>query len=258
MNSTMATSLIPSLTILPSHPPFSFSPSMLNAQRPTFLKSLCANPSPPSSPPTYATRPQRLTSFLFKAFTFLIVGSSVGQRKHLIFSRVVLISNAFVCMIVCVMAVLRASKSLRPILSVSEMRVDDVFDSDCAIELFTPKLQSFSYCDSHLYNFSAKVSLSQVEKVDIVINCLTKDTNLSLRLIGLFEGMGSAKFVSLSLDVTKVLSMFRDLLNGRSSPFTRVVSFKLNMGRPASSYVIHSIVMAYLFSGSPEMGSCLE
>lgn len=44
--------------------------------------------------------------------------------------------------------------------------------------------------------------------------------------------------------------MFPDLLNGRSSPFTRVKSFELNMDRPSSSYVIPTNVMAYLFGGS--------
>ncbi|XP_020228463.1 uncharacterized protein LOC109809534 isoform X2 [Cajanus cajan] len=93
------------------------------------------------------------------------------------------------------------------------MRVDDVFDSDCVIELFTPRLQSFSFLDSHLYKFSATVNLSQVEKVDIVINCLTKDTDLSVRLIKFFLSDGTCK----------VLHMFSDVLSGWTSPFTRVV-----------------------------------
>lgn len=136
-------------------------------------------------------------------------------------------------------------------LSVSRMRVDEVFASKCVIELFTPKLKTFSYCDSELYDFSIKGKLSFVEKLDIVMDCLTADDTFSLRLIELFEVMGSAKFVSLSLDIIEVLSMFPDLLNGRSSPFTRVQSFELNMERRTSSYVLPTNVMAYLFGGSP-------
>ncbi|RDX97661.1 F-box protein, partial [Mucuna pruriens] len=138
-------------------------------------------------------------------------------------------------------------------LSLSRMRIDEVFDSDCVVELFTPKLQSFSYRDSDLYDFSIKLDLSLVEKVDIVVDCLTltMDPDFSLRLIEFFEVMGSAKFVSLSPDIIEVLSMFPDLLIDRSSPFTRMQTFELNMDRPSSSYVIPTNVMDYLFGGSP-------
>ncbi|XP_061342278.1 F-box/FBD/LRR-repeat protein At5g53840-like isoform X2 [Gastrolobium bilobum] len=90
-------------------------------------------------------------------------------------------------------------------LSISRMRVDQVFDSDCVIELFTPRLQSFSYRDfRYLYDFSIKVNLPFVEKVDIDLGSfdlsdeLNEATNLSLQLIELFEVMGSVKFLSLS------------------------------------------------------------
>lgn len=136
-------------------------------------------------------------------------------------------------------------------LSMWRIRVDEVFDSDCVFELFTPKLQSFRYCDSDLYDFSIKGDLCFVEKLDIIVmDCLSADDSFSLRLIELFEVMKSAKFVSLSIDIIEVLSMFPDLLNGRSSPFTRVKSFELNMDRPSSSYVMPTNVMAYLFGGS--------
>ncbi|XP_027368597.1 putative F-box/FBD/LRR-repeat protein At1g78760 [Abrus precatorius] len=131
-------------------------------------------------------------------------------------------------------------------LSISNMRVDEVFDSDCVIELFTPKLRSFSYSDSDLYDFSPMVDLSFVEKVDIVLECLTTDADLCYQLIDLFEAMGSAKFVSLSPAIIEVLSMFPALLDGRSSPFTRVQSFELNMDTP-SFFAIPTNVMAYLF-----------
>ncbi|XP_027332761.1 F-box/LRR-repeat protein 25-like [Abrus precatorius] len=131
-------------------------------------------------------------------------------------------------------------------LSISSMRVDEVFDSDCVIELFTPKLRSFSYSDSDLYDFSPMVDLSFVEKVDIVLECLTTDADLCYQLIDLFEAMGSAKFVSLSPGIIEVLSMFPALLDGRSSPFTGVQSFELNMDTP-SFFAIPTNVMAYLF-----------
>ncbi|XP_061359788.1 F-box/FBD/LRR-repeat protein At5g53840-like [Gastrolobium bilobum] len=144
--------------------------------------------------------------------------------------------------------------------SISCLRVDQLFDSDCVIELFTPKLQSFSYHDSDLYDFSIKGDLPFVEKVDIDLGSfelddddddeLTKDTSLSLRLIELFEAMGSAKCVSLSFGIIEVLSMFPDLLDGRSSPFTRVQTFELNMDR-SSPVAIPTNVMAFLFDGSP-------
>ncbi|XP_061342198.1 F-box/FBD/LRR-repeat protein At5g53840-like [Gastrolobium bilobum] len=142
-------------------------------------------------------------------------------------------------------------------LSISRMRVDQVFDSDCVIELFTPRLQSFSYRDfRYLYDFSIKVNLPFVEKVDIDLGSfdlsdeLNEATNLSLQLIELFEVMGSVKFVSLSRGIIQVLSMFPSLLDGLSSPFTRVRTFELKMDRP-SPVSIATNVMAYLFGGSP-------
>ncbi|KAL2321507.1 hypothetical protein Fmac_025886 [Flemingia macrophylla] len=140
-------------------------------------------------------------------------------------------------------------------LSVSGMRVDEEFDSDCIIELFTPKLQTFTYSDSHVYKFSVKVNLSLLQKVNIVLDYLTTDmdANLSLRLFELFEVVGSAKSVFLSPVVIKVLSMFPNLMKGRPSPFSRVTIFKLITDGPLYSYLIPTNVMTYLFGGSPEM-----
>lgn len=135
-------------------------------------------------------------------------------------------------------------------LSISWMRIDEVFDSDCVIELSTPKLQYFTYCDTDLYDFSAEVDLPCVEEVDIDVWCLNKDTDLLLRMIELFEMMESAEFVTLSPDMIDVMSMFPDILDGRSSPFTRMQNFELNRDTP-SSFVVPPNVMTYLFAGSP-------
>ncbi|RDY00828.1 hypothetical protein CR513_15938, partial [Mucuna pruriens] len=54
--------------------------------------------------------------------------------------------------------------------------------------------------------------------------------------------MGSAK---------SYLSMFSDVLDGRTSPFTRLKNFELKKDRSSSSHVIPTNVKTYLFSGSP-------
>lgn len=76
-------------------------------------------------------------------------------------------------------------------LSIEGIRLHEVFDFDWVIELFTPKLQSFSYCDTDLYDFSMKVNWSFVEKVDITMDCLTTHADFSIRLIELFKVMAS-------------------------------------------------------------------
>ncbi|KAG5064735.1 hypothetical protein GLYMA_02G294800v4 [Glycine max] len=136
-------------------------------------------------------------------------------------------------------------------LSISWMGMNEMFDSDCVVELFTPKLQYFRYHDSDLYDFSIEGNLPFIEQVDIDVGCLTNDTDSLLLLIQLFEMMGSARFVSLSPAIIQALAMIPDLLDGRASPFSRVHTFELNMDRPSSSFVIPPNVMAYLFSGSP-------
>ncbi|XP_061363428.1 putative FBD-associated F-box protein At5g22720 [Gastrolobium bilobum] len=132
-------------------------------------------------------------------------------------------------------------------------------NSDFAIELFTPKLQSFSYSDNYyLYDFliKGKGKLPFVERVNIDLGDFRlhgkfpKATNLSLKLSKLFEAMESAEFVSLSPRIIQVLSMVPPLLYGRSSPFTRLKNFDLikKRGYPVT---IPTNVMAYLFGGSP-------
>lgn len=147
-------------------------------------------------------------------------------------------------------------------LSISSLRVDEQFDSNCVIELFTPKLHSLSYEDDQdLYDFSIEVNLPSIEKVDIDVGSLelskelmeTEASDLSLKLIKLFEAMGSAKFISLSSSIFQVLSMFPGLRDGRSTPFTRVHSFELIMDGSAP-FPIPSNVMTYLFGGSPSFG----
>ncbi|KAK7301384.1 hypothetical protein RJT34_12247 [Clitoria ternatea] len=141
-------------------------------------------------------------------------------------------------------------------LSISHMRVDGVSDSDCVIELSTPKLRSFTYFDTDLYDFSIEGKLPFMEKLSIDLGTFelshefTRATELPLRLIELFEIMCSAKCVSLSPGIIEVLSMFPDLLDGRSSPFTRLRIFEVNMDR-SPPFVIPTDVMAYLFGGSP-------
>lgn len=90
------------------------------------------------------------------------------------------------------------------LLSIALMRVDEMFDSDCTIQLFTPKLQSFTYCDFDLYDFSIEGDLPFIEEVDIDMGCLAKDTYSLLQLIELFQVMGNAQFVSLSPDIIDV------------------------------------------------------
>ncbi|RZC27342.1 hypothetical protein D0Y65_005455, partial [Glycine soja] len=83
-----------------------------------------------------------------------------------------------------------------------------------------------------------------------VLGC-TNDPNLQLKLIQMFEVMGSAEFVALSTGIVEVLSMFPDLLDSRPSPFTKVQTFELNREIPASSVDMPANVMAYLFGKSP-------
>ncbi|OIW00558.1 hypothetical protein TanjilG_24288 [Lupinus angustifolius] len=144
-------------------------------------------------------------------------------------------------------------------LSISCLRVDEEFDSECVIELFTPKLRYFSYDDPlNLYAFSIQAKLHFLEKLVIdvdsseVLNALdnTEGTKLSMKFIELFEAMGSAKFVYLSPDVVKVLSLFPALFMGRLSPFTRVQTFKFIVD-VYSSFPLPTNVMAYLLRGSP-------
>ncbi|KAL2316711.1 hypothetical protein Fmac_030587 [Flemingia macrophylla] len=136
-------------------------------------------------------------------------------------------------------------------LSISWMRIDEMFNSKCDIELFTPKLQYFNYCDSEIYDFSADEDLSSLEELNVDVLCLDKGTDLLLQLIELFELMGSAKFVTLSTGIVEVMSMFPDVLDGRSSPFTRLQDFELDKDTPSSSTTIPPKVMAYLFGGYP-------
>lgn len=84
------------------------------------------------------------------------------------------------------------------------MGMNEMFDSDCVVELFTPKLQYFRYHDSDLYDFSIEGNLPFIEQVDIDVGCLTNDTDSLLLLIQLFEMMGSARFVSLSPAIIQV------------------------------------------------------
>ncbi|XP_061342200.1 F-box/LRR-repeat protein At4g14103-like [Gastrolobium bilobum] len=143
-------------------------------------------------------------------------------------------------------------------LSISNMRVHKKLDSDCVIELFTPKLQSFSYSDSkYLYDFSIKVNLPFIEKVNFDIGSfqhydefMARATNLSLKLIDFFEVMGSAKFVYLSAYIIVALSTVPALLDGRSSPFTSLKNFELTTDTHIP-LAIPINVMAYLFGGSP-------
>jgi len=51
-------------------------------------------------------------------------------------------------------------------LNISWLRVDEKFNVDYVIELVTPKLEYFKYCNSNLYYFSNKINLSLVEKID--------------------------------------------------------------------------------------------
>ncbi|KAE9610364.1 hypothetical protein Lal_00006286 [Lupinus albus] len=144
-------------------------------------------------------------------------------------------------------------------LSISCLRVDDEFDSECVIQLFTPKLRYFSYDDPlNLYAFSILAKLHFLEKLVIdvdgseILNEVdsTEGTKLSMRFIELFEAMGSAKFVYLSPDVVKVLSLFPALFIGRISPFTRVQTFNFIVDVP-SSFSLPTNVMAYLLGRSP-------
>ncbi|KAL2334799.1 hypothetical protein Fmac_016012 [Flemingia macrophylla] len=135
-------------------------------------------------------------------------------------------------------------------LSISWMRIDEMFNSNCDIELFTPKLQHFSYSDSDVYEFSSDEDLLSLEEFNVDV-LLDEDTDSLVQLIELFEIMGSAKFVTLSTSIIEVMSMFPDELDGRSSPFTRLHDFKLNKDTPSSSTVVPPKVMAYLFGGSP-------
>ncbi|XP_061344863.1 putative FBD-associated F-box protein At5g22720 [Gastrolobium bilobum] len=139
-------------------------------------------------------------------------------------------------------------------LTISNMRKESGF----AIELFTPKIQSFRYSDNYyLCDFFIKGNLSFVERVNIDLGGFrpneefTKATNLSLKLSKLFEAMGSAKFVSLSPRIIHVLSVVHPPLRcGRSSPFTSLKNFEL-ITDTHIPLAIPTNVMAYLFGGSP-------
>ncbi|CAJ1932907.1 unnamed protein product [Sphenostylis stenocarpa] len=140
-------------------------------------------------------------------------------------------------------------------LRISHWRVDEVFDSDCVIELFTPKLQLFRYHDSYMYEFSTEESLSFVEEVYIDMDEFSEDKDLFLRLTELFEIMESAKSVFLSTSIIQVLSMFSKELAEESSPFSRVETIKLikdSSSSSSSSYAVPSTVMNYLFGKSTE------
>ncbi|KAH1117370.1 hypothetical protein AAZX31_17G076400 [Glycine max] len=64
--------------------------------------------------------------------------------------------------------------------SIKGMRVDEVFGSDCVVELFAAKLQSFSYRDTDLYDFFIELNLSFLERVDIAMDYLAADAGFSL------------------------------------------------------------------------------
>jgi len=83
------------------------------------------------------------------------------------------------------------------------MEVDEVY-FDCAIELFTPKFQSFTYSVCDLYGFFIKSNLPFVETVHIDVLGCTNDPNLQLKLIQMFEVTGSAEFVALSTGIVEV------------------------------------------------------
>jgi len=74
-------------------------------------------------------------------------------------------------------------------LNISSLRVDEKFGVDCVIELATPRLEYFKYCDFDLYYFLNKINLSLVEEISIDVEWFTKNIDLLLRLIELFEIM---------------------------------------------------------------------
>ncbi|KAK7247293.1 hypothetical protein RIF29_42175 [Crotalaria pallida] len=167
------------------------------------------------------------------------------------------------------------------LLSIWCLRVDEIFDPDCVIELSTPSLRSFSYSDhSDLYPFSTlrriraldkfSINLGDWETVITNFNFSLGDregfgfttklnqaeaTHLINKLAQLFQAMGRAKSVSLSSQVVRVLSKFCELLDDRPSPFTRVKTFKIINESSAAHLRIPSIVMAYLAGASPHFSS---
>jgi len=148
-------------------------------------------------------------SFVFSHYSQTLFVSDPLRLSLLVFLSLNICSSV----IVTTFGEINRFKILAPCLTylnISGLRINEMFDVGCVIELATPSLEYFKNCDSDLYYFYSEINISLMEEIDINVGWFTKNNDLLFCLVELFEIIRIAKFISLWTEIIKVsiLSFF--------------------------------------------------
>ncbi|KAI4317517.1 hypothetical protein L6164_025380 [Bauhinia variegata] len=148
-------------------------------------------------------------------------------------------------------------------LNILWMRHRGNLNGGCVIELSTPKLKTFTYGYSDLYQFSIMVDLPLMHQlhVDAFRGCGCFDRsevgslNTANQLVNLFKAMGNAKFVTLTARTIGVLSALPSQLDG-PAPFSQLSTLKILTRRRQTSINSSQVkLIANLMTGNLEFSA---
>ncbi|KAI4317516.1 hypothetical protein L6164_025379 [Bauhinia variegata] len=147
-------------------------------------------------------------------------------------------------------------------LSILWMKHNGNLDGGCVIVLSTPKLKTFTYDYSDLYEFSIMVDLPLMHEVHVDVStrcgCFDRSEVGSLKsakqLFNLLKAMGNAKFFTLTERTISVLSVL-PLQFQLPAPFPELKTLKALIRKRRTSINLLSVkLIAFLMAGNCEFG----